>query len=196
MSFQRQIVYKVGRGRAGGFTLLEVLLAVTVVGVMSALAVPFAQSQIEGYRMQTAVNMIRSQLNAAKMKSAAQGVDYQVAVTSSGLELNEKNSSGGFTQVVNTETMPLPTGVSFGFGTLTTGAGDGSEQASGSGSMSPVQASAITFNSMGLPVTSAGVPQAQNAIYVTDGSRYGAVTVSLGGRILSWYYQGSAWVQG
>lgn len=185
-----------GRRRTAGFTFFELVISMTVVSALTAMAVPYVNTEIQGYRMRSAVNMLSSELSAARMESVAQADPYQVAISGTNLQLNVENMSAGtFSMASKTGAFCLPEHLSFGFGSLATGAGDGAEQEGSNGSMTPVQSSTITFNTMGIPVGTSGTPVSQNAFYVTDGENYGAVTVSLSGRILRWLWNGSAWVE-
>jgi prepilin-type N-terminal cleavage/methylation domain-containing protein len=186
------------RRRSRGFSLTETMMVLAVGLVLMAIGVPKLASAMNGYRLREATSNVAGELNVAKLQATSQAVPYQVAITSSSYQLNAMTSTPGtlprtFALATGQESVPLPSNIVFSTAGVTTSAGDTGEQ----GTTAPVQAAAITFNSLGLPVDSSGNPNQQNAFYLynTATKASAAVTVSLSGRILAWEWSGSAWVQ-
>ncbi len=181
--------------RSAGFSLTEVFVVVAVIGVISAIALPRVGSIVDSYRLSSSVAGLAGELNVAKLKATSQLNPYQlqINVTAGTYQRYVMTSSPGvlprtFAPDPGSAPAPLPGTVSFGFGSVTVPAGSANEQPS------LAQATAITFNSMGVPVDANGQPTAANAIYVTYNGQTAAVTVSLAGRIEPWTWTGTQWV--
>lgn len=61
-----------------GFTLIEVLIAIAIVGIISAVAVPVLQNLLPIYRLNSAAGALVSDLQYAKMKAVSQKRNIKV----------------------------------------------------------------------------------------------------------------------
>ncbi len=64
--------------RLRAFTLLELLITLTIIGILGAAAAPGVSRWIEEYRMKAASRQLMSDLQFARMKAVADNVQYQV----------------------------------------------------------------------------------------------------------------------
>jgi prepilin-type N-terminal cleavage/methylation domain-containing protein len=184
--------------RAGqrGYTLIDLLLVVALVGVISAITVPMTGSMVAAERFRGDSQAIANLVGLAKMRASANFTRARVRVDLDAnmfmLERWDKPTNrwvveGGATQTAQ--------GVRFGFGTLATpppntqtAIGFSPECRTGltaATAMLPNTA-CIIFNSRGLPVDADGALSGGHAIYVTDGGRVAATTVTATPRIRRW----------
>lgn len=176
---------------AAGFTLLELVMGLGFIMVMSAIIAPNLQASLYAFRLNSALSGLEGKLAEAHFKAQSQNTDYEVKPDTSNtyeLDVLTSGSPRTFGLAAGEEAVQLPTGVSFGYGAVSTAAGDTNEQPS------LAQATAIAFNSMGLPVNASDQVTAANAFYLTCNGQVGAITVTEAGKIQSWLWNGSAWI--
>lgn len=184
-----------------GFSLLEVLVVIGLILIVTALAVPQFSRQ-SYFKLRTSAYNIANRLNEAKFKSIREITPYQITIdTSAGTFSENRKVSGSWNNIV---TEPLKRGTYFVTGTTpyTFPAGatsaDGAKQCGAiSGTCNPTLSTTISFNTNGLPVDASGAPDPSNAIYLSNGDDYYAVTVSLAGAVEVWYYDeaSSSWLR-
>jgi len=61
-----------------GFTLLEVMIVVVIIGVMALIAIPNFLTWMAHFRLKGAARDIATAMHLAKMKAISQGVEYRV----------------------------------------------------------------------------------------------------------------------
>ena len=66
-----------GRGRCGGFTLIELILVLVIIGFLTALVAP-AITSMTGLKLKTAARRTAAGLRYARSQAIATGCDYQV----------------------------------------------------------------------------------------------------------------------
>ena len=213
---QGAILAKISRNqglREQGFTILELLLVVTVGIVLTAMAIPRINSITRGYRSMGDARSLSDLVSLAKMRAAAQFTDARVyADTANNLyrvELWNRASScwmtDGDTACSSTYTSPatppsmlLSTGVSYGFGSLSSPPSntqatlaqapacqtDAQKVSASAGSAA--NSACIVFNSRGIPVDNTLTATSNDALYVTDGRAIYGVTVIATGLIQTW----------
>jgi len=179
------------RGKASGFSLLELMIVVAVMMVVAAIAVPSAMRVMRSYQGSANARNIASELALAKMDAARNFTQTQLNCTLSAnscqLQMcTTKGTSTCTTFSAEGGPLLLSQGVTFSYGSIGTAAG----------TQTTIQNSTpIMFNSRGTPVDSTGAATGSYALYVANqsGDTY-AVTVYATGKIGVWRYSNSTWV--
>src|SRR5665213_2527394 len=70
------------RRRVAGFSLLELLLVLTVAGIMSAMAIPPMQSAIASYQLTAAVDSATWAVQSTRYQAIMHGYPYRIAFDS------------------------------------------------------------------------------------------------------------------
>ncbi|MGE0823622.1 MAG: GspH/FimT family pseudopilin [Candidatus Binatia bacterium] len=85
-----------------GFTLIEMLVALTIGSVMMAMAIPNISQMREGYRLRSTTREVFMTLQKARMAAIKENINYRVYLTSTTYTVhNDENRNG---QVDNNET--------------------------------------------------------------------------------------------
>lgn len=171
--------------------MVEVLTVLTILLVISAIAIPTTASMVRDYRAMGDIRGIAAQATLARMRAAANfttaRVSFDLAANTYQIEIWDKTANGGLGAYrVEGAVQSLSTGIRFGYGTLTDPVGGQAVVAQ----PSPPQ---ITFNSRGYLVDGGGAPIGTAAIYLDDTRKVWAVSASLAGRISAWVHSGSTW---
>ena len=185
------------RGRSG-FTLIEILAVVAVMGIVAGMAVPSTTSMMRGYRLKGDAQGVNNLVALAKMRAASRFSRARVYVdlgsNSFSLQVWDKAASSWVTDGGVARSSP---GVTFGIGGLTTPppntqAAIGQSPLCKDGAGADIANTAcVTFNSRGMPVDNSVPPgggvAGNNALYLTDGSAVYGITVTTTPLIKFWW---------
>jgi Tfp pilus assembly protein FimT len=171
--------------------MVELMTAVTILLVISAIVIPTAATMLRDYRAMADVRGIAAQATLARMRAAANfttaRLSFDLAASTYQLEVWDKAANGGLGAYrLEGAVQALSEGMRFGYGTLTVPTGGQTTIAQ----PSPPQ---ITFNSRGYSVNADGTPIGTAVVYLTDNQKVWAVSASLAGQITAWVHGGSAW---
>ena len=124
--------HRSGRRRVAGFSLLELILVIAIIGIVTAIAIPNMVSARQGFRMQSASSTVLHRLGEARMESVKRNrrVDVTLDNATRSLTARMTNAFGVTTIIAGPEY--LPEGVVFNLGAATY---------------------EISFDSMGRPMT-------------------------------------------
>jgi len=109
-------------GRAGGFTLLELLVVLGIIAIVSAMVVPRFGGALHGAAHKTAAKKIAATLRYARSRAVAEGVSYTVnfdldnsvlSVGSDGSVSGDDDARDDDVKTSSAKTYVLPAGVSF-----------------------------------------------------------------------------------
>jgi type IV fimbrial biogenesis protein FimT len=186
-----------------GFSMMELLMAVLIMGIIAAFALPSAITSVRNYRLHADATALASYMNVARMRAASQFAPYRLTVNiAAGTYIYEKLCGTTPSSVDSACTSPYasfttpqteigyqvimqqnhlgscrPSGITVYPGTIT---------ADPNPCPDPLH---FYFNTRGLPVDNAGSPLSNGgqAVYLWNQNElHDAVTVSLGGRVAVW----------
>jgi prepilin-type N-terminal cleavage/methylation domain-containing protein len=187
------------------FTMLEMLVVVTVAGIAAAMVIPQAYHAVRAYRLHADASALADQLNIARMRAASQFAPYREVVNASfGTYLREKlcgdtstSTDSACTSAYNAQTTAgIEGGTQYAMegdsfsscrpSFLTTSTYPGTIQADPNPCQDPIE---IYFNTRGAPVDSSGNPLGNGGAVIYVRNQYNlvdAVTVSIGGAVNVW----------
>jgi prepilin-type N-terminal cleavage/methylation domain-containing protein len=198
------------------FTMLEMLVVVTVAGIIAAMIVPQAYQAVKAYRLHADASALADQLNIARMRAASQFAPYREVINAStGTYWREKLCGDTSTSVDSacTSAYTPPTAPAIEGGTqyalqadsfsscrptfLGASSYPGTIQADPSPCPDPIE---IYFNTRGAPVDGNGDPLGNGGAVIYVRNQYNlvdAVTVSIGGAVAVWNWDtaSSSWLK-
>ena len=184
--------------REGGFSIIDILMVVALIGIIAAIAVPVTGSAVSGQRFNNDSQALTNLVGLAKMRASAAytraRLRANLVARTFALERWDKTTNAWVTEGAVT---PLSPGVTFGFGTVATappdtqttiGFSDACRVGLEAATATIADTACIVFNSRGLPLNGAGLPGfGGHAIYLTDGQAVAATTVTATPRIRRWW---------
>jgi Tfp pilus assembly protein FimT len=181
------------RSRESGFTILETVFVVGLIGVISAIAVPMFGQALAGFRLSGDARSVSNAIALAKMRAASNfsrvRLYADLSARSHHIEWWNKTTS---TWVTDGGVTSLNTGVTFSYGVVgapppNTQTTIGQASVCNDDAGDPILNTAcIIFNSRGVPIDSSFAPTGADALYLTDGSAVYGVTVAATGMLRMW----------
>lgn len=194
--------------RNSGFSMLELLVVVLIMGIIVAIGIPQAITAVKGYRLHSDASAVASQMNVTRFRATSQNAPYRLnlvtSTTPQGFTMERlcgntpSSVDSNCTSAYSAFTIPQIEG-----GTQYLSTGNTFSTANPGGTVLPgsiTGGSATTvfyFNTRGMPVTSTGSPISNggSVIYVTNNVNLtDAVVVSVGGRIAVYQWNPSSTV--
>jgi prepilin-type N-terminal cleavage/methylation domain-containing protein len=181
--------------RQSGFTMIEAAVVILLAGIIMAFATPKIVNAMREHRLSMAVREVSDQIQRARAQAIQDNATRALMVDTSGRQLGLAIYVGGvIPNASSAYYVPLPQGITFQTPTgvvaplAGTPTGSAVSFPSYGGSATVLQQD---FTSRGFPSVAAGT---MNAIYLTNGVTYRAITMSSYGNIRTWWWEGGAWV--
>lgn len=169
-------------GRDAGLTLVEVLTAVSLLGIVTAIAATSFTSMLPGFRARGAALLVAGDMNQARMAAIKEARVYQYFPTSGGYRIRRDDGAGDFEVVKEVVLANEYPHVAFGT--------DAPTDPYGTPVGDPAPTVAIVFHSNGTVQNPANV-------FIEAGSgddvAQHVVTLSAAGRVRVWRYGESTW---
>ncbi len=89
-----------------GFTVIELIAALTIFGILVAIALPGWNRLLPGFELSNSARLVHSELQSIKIRSATENASYRVAYVAGGTDIEVQRDSK--TLAIK----PLPAGVS------------------------------------------------------------------------------------
>jgi prepilin-type N-terminal cleavage/methylation domain-containing protein len=174
-----------------GFTLIEMMLAVCVIGLLSSMAVFEIGAARPGFQGDGAMRVVMGELNTAREIAVAQRRDIRVEFLGTRrIRITRLEFPSGETVLSD---LPLESGVEF---RLVEGTGDTPDGFGNSAAVKFGSAVSLSFNTEGALVDSGGTPVNGSVFLAINGQPLSARAVTvLGstGRVRGYRWDGRAW---
>jgi len=188
-----------------GYTLIEILVVVALIGVIAGIAVPVTSTSLNGYRFLGDGQALSQMVGLAKMRAAARSTRARLSVNVADgtfmMQTFDRSTSPG-TWVTDIGEQYLSRGVTFSNGGFTApppyqDSTDFSDECADDAGSAIDGTSCITFNSRGLPVDADGLLEEEHAIYLTNGVGVYAITVMPTGQVRFYWSpaKGAHWTE-
>lgn len=182
--------------RQGGFSLIEMLLVLAIMGVLATIAVPMSGNAVRYIRISGDARDISNALAVTKMRAASKFTKARLLVDLSSnsyyVQTYDKTANAW---TAETGTTTLSSYVSFGYSSVSTPPSNTQTSITQAttcyDTATPPAAIANTacviFNSRGIPIAdSTGSPTGNYALYINDSTFVYGVTVAATGFIRTW----------
>ena len=158
-----------------GFTFLEIIIVLAIVGILSSLAVPDLSAFTGRLRLETAARSISTDLREIKIRSILDRSNYSINFDTANKLYNLPDRKAF-----------LPQGIRFGFGPDVLGP-------PGNPLKTP-DADGVTFPSNSANFYNQGT-NSIGTIYITnDENLTMAISISITGRVKIWQWEGGKWI--
>ena len=188
-----------------GFTLIELMIVLLLSILLTLMALALYKRTVSRSALQGEAIGLALRLEQAKTLAQSKGTEYRLTFDQTGrtylAEFFDPAKAWVVAEEISSRPFDLKKGINYGFPPSSNNPnyGPGIKNIT---TAIPPSPSAVQFNSRGFPVSppSSGPPQPllfrdENAVYLTDGRDYFAVTVDILGLVNVWAFDGKNWLQ-
>ncbi len=171
-----------------GFFLTELLITITVMAALSAVAVPMLSSSMRSMQLAADAQNISSTLAAARLNAKSLMTPYRIAfdLDHNEWQLEKLNRAAGNFELQQ-DVYQLSSGITNSGITFLKNSG------SHPGTFPSQSSRTITFNSRGIPIDNNNVPTSNNIVYLSKSGTDLAISVSLTGKVEVWKEENGRW---
>jgi prepilin-type N-terminal cleavage/methylation domain-containing protein len=164
-----------------GFSLTELLITLTVMAALSAVAIPMLSSSMRSMQLAADAQNISTTLSAARLNAKSLMTPYRVSfdLANNEWQLEKLNRATGNFELQQ-DVYQLSSGIADSGITFL------GNSESHPGTFPSRSSNTITFNSRGIPIDVNNVPTSDNIIYISKSSTDYAISVSLTGKVEVW----------
>ena len=189
-----------------GFSLLELMIVVTIIFIMAALAVPTIMTTVYSIKVRYSATDLSGILQRARMEAVRRNSFYSVQYVA-GNPAMEQVVDKTATVVATIPPAVLGNGVTVTYGTGSGAPGEGAFVGSLAFAVAAAAAGSPSFNARGLPCVATGAPTCtvtagQGFAFFLSGTGaaggavgWTSVVVTPSGRSQVWAYDGANWIQ-
>ena len=160
-----------------GYSLTELMIVVSIIGILGVIAVPNFVSSTSSYKLKNTSVDLCSNLRKARSIAVKQNTDVNIT-----FDINHNQYS--CPAINNGQPVDLENGVSFGHGNATVGAKDGSDS---------IPSDGVSFTSEKATINNQGISNA-GYVYLQNGKGEAyAVGVHTSGRIVLRHWSNGTW---
>ena len=187
-----------------GYSLIEVMATMAILGVLGAFTVPMVSSTASGVKLRDHANAIADLVGLAKLRATSDFSRSRLYADLAGGSYAIQTWDAGTGDWVNEQApVRLPSGIRFGWGAIDEPPPNTQQElAFGAACVDKdeaaiAQTACIMFNSRGIPINKDNAPQGGNAFYLTDGTGVRGITVTATPLIRRWWSSANAagWVR-
>jgi len=187
-----------------GYSLIEVMAAMAVLGILGAMAVPMVSSATSGVKLRDHANAIADLIGLAKLRATSEFSRSRLYVDLAGesyvIQIWDQDAGAWVDEQAAVE---LPNGVSFGWGALDEPPKNTQDELKFAAECVDAdgeiieKTACIMFNSRGIPIDKDNSPIGGNAFYLTDGTGVRGITVTATPLVRRWWSSAgkAGWVQ-
>lgn len=180
------------RARERGFTMIESAIAVAIISIIVAIALPKLNNAMREHRVNIGMRLIVDTIKRAKMQAVSENKDSAIAVDTTGKRIGVVIFNDDLS-INRIEFIPLPDGITFqrpaGITTTPVGVKTTTEVVSFAKQGSYYQQN---FNSRGFPSVASGADVV--SIFLGNGKSYRAITMSSVGGIRTYTLENNVWL--
>ncbi len=184
-------MFNARRPRERGFTMLECGIAVAIISIIVAIALPRLNNAMREHKVNIGMRLVVDTIKRAKMQAVSENKDSAIAVDTAGRRIGVVVFNDDLS-INRIEFIPLPDGISFQRPSGVTAAPDGvktTEVVSFAKQGSYYQQN---LNSRGFPSVASGADVV--SIFLGNGKSYRAITMSSVGGIRTYTLENNAWL--
>lgn len=94
-----------GFRRRDGFTLTEIIVAMAIISILAAIAIPNWSTLLPNYALNSAARQVQSELHKLKSRAVSENANFRLVFSGASFSI-EKYSGGSYTATGETRTLP------------------------------------------------------------------------------------------